>query len=49
MHQSVDDEVVTAARNKARAHFAGGSNDPARFEWPVLLRKLDRIDKSYKQ
>jgi ribulose-5-phosphate 4-epimerase/fuculose-1-phosphate aldolase len=45
----IDDEVVTAARDKARARFAGGGNDPARFEWPALLRKLDRIDKSYRQ
>jgi uncharacterized protein (DUF1330 family) len=27
----------------------GGRNDPAKFEWPALLRKLDRIDPSYKQ
>jgi hypothetical protein len=24
-------------------------NEPAKFEWPALLRKLDRIDSSYKQ
>ena len=45
----IDDEVVTAAQYKARVRFAGGGNDPARFEWPALLRKLDRIDKSYRQ
>ena len=27
----------------------GGRNEPAKFEWPALLRKLDRIDPSYKQ
>jgi ribulose-5-phosphate 4-epimerase/fuculose-1-phosphate aldolase len=43
-------EVVSAARDHARIRrTAGGRNDPARFEWPALLRKLDRIDPSYKQ
>ncbi len=47
----IDNEVVTAARNKARAQVAhgGSSNGPAIFEWPALLRKLDRVDKSYRQ
>jgi hypothetical protein len=31
------------------ADTGGGRNDPATFEWPALLRKLDRIDASYKQ
>jgi ribulose-5-phosphate 4-epimerase/fuculose-1-phosphate aldolase len=39
------DEVVTAAYSRP----TGGSNEPAKFEWPALLRKLDRIDLSYKQ
>ncbi len=38
-------EVVSAARNRR----IGDRNDPAKFEWPALLRKLDRIDPSYKQ
>jgi hypothetical protein len=41
----ITDEVVSAASNRP----AGGSNEPAKFEWPALLRKLDRIDPSYKQ
>jgi ribulose-5-phosphate 4-epimerase/fuculose-1-phosphate aldolase len=42
----IGDEIVSAAT--ARMRRAGG-NDPAKFEWPALLRKLDRIDPSYKQ
>ncbi len=45
----IGDAVVSAAYDNARARLAGGRNDPARFEWPALLRKLDRIDPSYKQ
>ncbi len=41
----IDDAVVSAAYGRA----AGRGNDPAKFEWPALLRKLDRIDPSYKQ
>jgi ribulose-5-phosphate 4-epimerase/fuculose-1-phosphate aldolase len=43
----LSDEVVSAAYERGR--HAGGRNDPAKFEWPALLRKLDRIDPSYKQ
>ena len=43
------DDVVAAAYDNARNRVAGGRNDPARFEWPALLRKLDRIDPSYKE
>jgi ribulose-5-phosphate 4-epimerase/fuculose-1-phosphate aldolase len=39
------EEVVTAAYSGP----TGGRNEPAKFEWPALLRKLDRIDPSYKQ
>jgi ribulose-5-phosphate 4-epimerase/fuculose-1-phosphate aldolase len=41
----ITDEVVSAAHNRP----IGGRNEPAKFEWPALLRKLDRIDPSYKQ
>ena len=41
----ITDEVVTAAFNRPN----GGRNEPGKFEWPGLLRKLDRIDPSYKQ
>ena len=42
----IADAVVSAAHDPG--HIAGGArNDPARFEWPALLRKLDRIDPSY--
>jgi ribulose-5-phosphate 4-epimerase/fuculose-1-phosphate aldolase len=42
---AITDEVVSAASNRP----TGGRNEPAKFEWPALLRKLDRIDPSYKQ
>jgi ribulose-5-phosphate 4-epimerase/fuculose-1-phosphate aldolase len=46
----IDDKVVRAAYDRSRARSAGGGgNDRARFEWLALLRKLDRIDPSYKQ
>jgi ribulose-5-phosphate 4-epimerase/fuculose-1-phosphate aldolase len=41
----ITDEVVTAAFNRP----SGGRNEPGKFEWPALVRKLDRIDPSYKQ
>ena len=41
----ITDEVVSAASNRP----TGGRNEPAKFEWPALLRKLDRIDSFYKQ
>ena len=42
----IADAVVSVAYDRGR--LAGGArNDPARFEWPALLRKLDRIDPSY--
>ena len=42
-------EVVSAAYDNAKIPLAGGRSDPAKFEWPALLRKIDRIDSSYKQ
>lgn len=45
----IADNVVSAAYDKARIGRAGGRNDPDKFEWPALLRKLDRLDPSYKQ
>jgi hypothetical protein len=41
----INDEAVTAAYKRP----IGGSSEPAKFEWPALLRKLDRIAPSYKQ
>ena len=41
----ITDEVVGAASKRPTA----GRNEPAKFEWPALLRKLDRIDPSYKE
>ena len=41
----IDDDVVRAACNRP----PGGYNQQGKFEWPALLRKLDRIDPSYKQ
>ena len=40
----IGDEIVSAAVRRA-----AGRDTPTRFEWPALLRKLDRIDPSYKQ
>jgi hypothetical protein len=45
----IADNVVRAAYYTARMRLAGRRNDPAKFEWPALLRKLDRIDPSYKR
>jgi ribulose-5-phosphate 4-epimerase/fuculose-1-phosphate aldolase len=46
----IDDGVVRAAYENTRLSVTrDGRNDPANFEWPALLRKLDRIDPSYKQ
>ncbi len=42
----IDDEVVSTARSGNRR---AGGNGSANFEWHALLRKLDRIDQSYKQ
>jgi hypothetical protein len=41
----INDEAVTAAYNRP----VGGNTEPAKVEWPALLRKFDRIDPSYKQ
>jgi ribulose-5-phosphate 4-epimerase/fuculose-1-phosphate aldolase len=46
----IDEEVVRAAYGRNRSRPAGtGSNDRVRFEWHALLRKLDKVDPSYKQ
>jgi ribulose-5-phosphate 4-epimerase/fuculose-1-phosphate aldolase len=46
----IPEAVVQDAYARAKDRFAGGGrNDPATFEWPALLRKLDRLDPSYKQ
>jgi ribulose-5-phosphate 4-epimerase/fuculose-1-phosphate aldolase len=41
----IADALVGAAYDNARMR----RTDPAQFEWPALLRKLDRVDPSYKQ
>ena len=43
----IGDEMVKAAI--ARTRRAGSGNNTARLEWTALLRKLDRVDPSYKQ
>jgi hypothetical protein len=46
----IPEGVVKDAQARAGDRFAGGGrNDPASFEWPALLRKLDRLDPSYKE
>jgi ribulose-5-phosphate 4-epimerase/fuculose-1-phosphate aldolase len=41
----ITEEAVTAAYSRP----TGGHSEPAKFEWPALLRKLDRIDPTYNQ
>jgi ribulose-5-phosphate 4-epimerase/fuculose-1-phosphate aldolase len=43
-----DIQESTAARGR-KAFWGGGALDPNRLEWPALLRRLDRIDPSYKE
>ena len=40
--------VVSAGYARSNAGAARG-HDPNKFDWPALLRKLDRIDPSYKE
>ena len=44
----LSDAVVSAGYAKSSAGAARG-HDPNKFDWPALLRKLDRIDPSYKE
>jgi ribulose-5-phosphate 4-epimerase/fuculose-1-phosphate aldolase len=44
----LSDAVVGAGYARSGAGAARG-HDPNKFDWPALLRKLDRIDPSYKQ
>jgi ribulose-5-phosphate 4-epimerase/fuculose-1-phosphate aldolase len=39
----ITDEIVNAGYSRP----TGGHSEPAKFEWPALLRKLDRIDPTY--
>jgi ribulose-5-phosphate 4-epimerase/fuculose-1-phosphate aldolase len=46
----IGDAVVSAAYDNARNRLpCRGRDHSAKFEWPALLRKLDRIDPSYRQ
>jgi hypothetical protein len=44
----LSDAVVSAGYAESRAGAARG-HDPNKFDWPALLRKLDRIDPTYKE
>jgi ribulose-5-phosphate 4-epimerase/fuculose-1-phosphate aldolase len=44
----LSDAVIAAGYEKSRNGAARG-HDPNKLDWPALLRKLDRIDPSYKQ
>jgi hypothetical protein len=44
----LSEAVVKAGYAKSRAGAAGG-HDPNKFDWPALLRKLNRIDPTYKE
>ena len=43
-----EEAVISAGYTRSNAGAARG-HDPNKFDWPALLRKLDRIDPSYKQ
>jgi ribulose-5-phosphate 4-epimerase/fuculose-1-phosphate aldolase len=45
----IGDEVVRRTSNKVRTRVTSSDSNPAKLEWLALLRKLDRIDPSYKQ
>ena len=45
----IGDDVVSAGIANGRARLVGGRSDPAKIEWTALLRKLDRLDPSYKE
>lgn len=46
----VSHETCAKAMERGRrAFWNGGAMDPDRIEWPALLRKLDRIDPSYRE
>jgi hypothetical protein len=44
----LSDAVVSAGYARS-ANGAARGHDPNKLDWPALLRKLDRIDPSYKQ
>ncbi len=44
----LSDEVVSAGYARSRAGAARG-HDPNTLDWPALLRKLDRLDRSYQE
>ena len=44
--QSVIDWSLAHAK---KAYFPGGALDPDMLEWPALIRRLDRVDPSYKE
>ena len=44
----LSDAVIAAGYEKSRNGAARG-HDPNKLDWPALLRKLDRLDPSYKQ
>jgi ribulose-5-phosphate 4-epimerase/fuculose-1-phosphate aldolase len=47
---AIEAKVVSAARvNMGNRSNGGGRNDPEKLSWLALLRKLDRIDPSYRQ
>ncbi|HUB15319.1 MAG TPA: class II aldolase/adducin family protein [Acetobacteraceae bacterium] len=46
----IDEAVVRAGYDRSRSRSAGMAlNNRVQFEWQALLRKLDRVDPSYKQ
>jgi ribulose-5-phosphate 4-epimerase/fuculose-1-phosphate aldolase len=44
----LSEAVVSAGYAKSRAGATRG-HDPNKFDWPALLRKLNRIDPTYKE
>ena len=44
----LSEAIVSAGYARSNSGAARG-HDPNKLDWPALLRKLDRIDPSYKQ
>jgi hypothetical protein len=44
----LSEAIISAGYAKSRAGATPG-HDPNKFDWPALLRKLNRIDPTYKE
>lgn len=48
-HPMSEEVVKNGTERGLKAFWKGGLNDPVHLEWPALLRRLERIDPSYKE